>query len=248
MSYLIYLTKFFLLAAVICFSTLRTASATTATFISVTYTGIADSITWQGNYNPILGPSIGSGGGGSLGSSTFTATFNFTVIGEYPVLNNGVSGKSGDISFDIYKDPIIRGSFFATSHFSSLISFDTSATRSAFDTASAGITSQSSIDQILYHASSGAVGITAYSPDIPADIFASYQITDGLSGSGTAVFDYADYRYGGGQLMFELTPEAISVSVSSISDAVPEPSTWVMLLIGFVGVGLMTYRRATITA
>jgi hypothetical protein len=29
----------------------------------------------------------------------------------------------------------------------------------------------------------------------------------------------------------------------SISAAVPEPSTWVMLLLGFAGVGFMAYRR-----
>ena len=28
-----------------------------------------------------------------------------------------------------------------------------------------------------------------------------------------------------------------------ITTAIPEPSTWAMLLIGFAGVGFMTYRR-----
>jgi PEP-CTERM motif len=31
--------------------------------------------------------------------------------------------------------------------------------------------------------------------------------------------------------------------VSSITTAVPEPSTWAMLLLGFAGLGFMAYRR-----
>ena len=34
-----------------------------------------------------------------------------------------------------------------------------------------------------------------------------------------------------------------NVNVSNVSSAVPEPSTWAMLLLGFAGVGFMTYRR-----
>jgi PEP-CTERM motif len=30
--------------------------------------------------------------------------------------------------------------------------------------------------------------------------------------------------------------------------AVPEPSTWAMMILGFAGVGYMTYRRRKVTA
>jgi hypothetical protein len=30
---------------------------------------------------------------------------------------------------------------------------------------------------------------------------------------------------------------------SQISSAVPEPSTWAMMILGFIGVGFMAYRR-----
>jgi hypothetical protein len=33
------------------------------------------------------------------------------------------------------------------------------------------------------------------------------------------------------------------VSGGSVAPAVPEPSTWAMLLIGFAGIGFMAYRR-----
>jgi PEP-CTERM motif len=32
-------------------------------------------------------------------------------------------------------------------------------------------------------------------------------------------------------------------SINSISSAVPEPSSWAMMILGFVGIGAMTYRR-----
>jgi hypothetical protein len=36
---------------------------------------------------------------------------------------------------------------------------------------------------------------------------------------------------------------SFSVIGQTIATAVPEPSTWAMLLIGFAGIGVMTYRR-----
>jgi len=37
-------------------------------------------------------------------------------------------------------------------------------------------------------------------------------------------------------------------TVSAAITAIPEPSTWAMLLIGFAGIGAMTYRRRNSTA
>jgi PEP-CTERM motif len=33
------------------------------------------------------------------------------------------------------------------------------------------------------------------------------------------------------------------VSVGAVNSAVPEPSTWAMMILGFAGIGAMTYRR-----
>jgi PEP-CTERM motif len=35
----------------------------------------------------------------------------------------------------------------------------------------------------------------------------------------------------------------ITVSGSLVSGAVPEPSTWAMMLLGFAGLGFVAYRR-----
>jgi uncharacterized protein YdeI (BOF family) len=39
-----------------------------------------------------------------------------------------------------------------------------------------------------------------------------------------------------------------SVTITDISAAVPEPSTWAMMILGFLGLGAMAYRRGNRTA
>jgi hypothetical protein len=34
----------------------------------------------------------------------------------------------------------------------------------------------------------------------------------------------------------------------SVTSGVPEPSTWAMMILGFAGVGYMTYRRRKVAA
>ena len=46
-----------------------------------------------------------------------------------------------------------------------------------------------------------------------------------------------------------LLPDALTspfddlTTIANVTSDVPEPSTWVMMILGFVGVGLMAYRR-----
>ena len=35
----------------------------------------------------------------------------------------------------------------------------------------------------------------------------------------------------------------VSLDINPINSAVPEPSTWAMMILGFAGVGFMAYRR-----
>jgi PEP-CTERM motif-containing protein len=48
---------------------------------------------------------------------------------------------------------------------------------------------------------------------------------------------------GGGMIVLDLVPQILQVSISPIADAVPEPATWALLLIGFAGIGFAAYRR-----
>jgi hypothetical protein len=61
--------------------------------------------------------------------------------------------------------------------------------------------------------------------------------------SGTGGFEIA----GGWALFYDADVTSFlgqaDLSVAQISAAVPEPSTWAMMIMGFAGVGYMTYRR-----
>jgi hypothetical protein len=37
--------------------------------------------------------------------------------------------------------------------------------------------------------------------------------------------------------------DGVSFNITSVNGAVPEPSTWTMMILGFAGVGFMAYRR-----
>jgi hypothetical protein len=56
--------------------------------------------------------------------------------------------------------------------------------------------------------------------------------------------------YSGGSYMqvqngttYNSGPDTLGFSLSDVAPAVPEPSTWAMMLLGFAGVGFMAYRR-----
>jgi len=75
-----------------------------------------------------------------------------------------------------------------------------------------------------------------------------------LSPSGGAVgyiadFDFGTaynyYAFGASTVAFaQGNPDQELSAVSTIPGAVPEPSTWAMLLLGFAGIGFMAYRRS----
>ena len=64
--------------------------------------------------------------------------------------------------------------------------------------------------------------------------------------------DYlAIYNNSGGQILAQAAPyyggpvETFSMSITgpTLASAVPEPSTWAMMILGFCGLGFMAYRR-----
>jgi hypothetical protein len=44
-------------------------------------------------------------------------------------------------------------------------------------------------------------------------------------------------------LLNDVLPWPAAFRIDGVSSAVPEPSTWAMLILGFVGIGFMAYRR-----
>jgi len=62
-------------------------------------------------------------------------------------------------------------------------------------------------------------------------------------GSNTLEFDVRNYGQNGGN------PSGLNVQfLDSSVTAVPEPSTWAMMILGFLGVGFMAYRRKSNSA
>jgi len=67
--------------------------------------------------------------------------------------------------------------------------------------------------------------------------------TQGSTGSGYAVPDFIAATDGTSfTSILVTTPDAV-LNLNNLVYAVPEPSTWAMMLLGFVGLGFMAYRR-----
>ncbi len=86
------------------------------------------------------------------------------------------------------------------------------------------------------------LGVATLLPVLPVSFTSftyNFQPGDGNNGSR---FDFSTFN--GDTLLVDtdgvLNPTTLTVEVSS---AVPEPSTWAMMLIGFAGIGFMAYRR-----
>jgi hypothetical protein len=71
-------------------------------------------------------------------------------------------------------------------------------------------------------------------------------------GAGSAGWQVTDHRVTGSEYSVSRSPTydfypATSFSnfsvTGDVTSAVPEPSTWAMLLLGFAGLGFMAYRR-----
>jgi hypothetical protein len=53
-----------------------------------------------------------------------------------------------------------------------------------------------------------------------------------------------DSTYSHGMVgLYQFSGGATSFSNFSVTESVPEPSTWAMMLLGFAGIGFMAYRR-----
>jgi PEP-CTERM motif len=56
-------------------------------------------------------------------------------------------------------------------------------------------------------------------------------------GNGDFAINYAAFNMWGGEYL------NLGIDGVNLTAAVPEPSTWAMMLLGFAGIGFMAYRR-----
>jgi hypothetical protein len=84
------------------------------------------------------------------------------------------------------------------------------------------------------------------------------KVTGGPNANGSASVDFDNtlhtYTWSGGSFtlqVFDVSPFSVGFSnsvtgnihVTEVAGAVPEPSTWAMMILGFAGIGFMAYRR-----
>jgi hypothetical protein len=85
----------------------------------------------------------------------------------------------------------------------------------------------------------GAQALTATNTGSLGD---TTQVWQQFTYNGFSNVDAVTFRFVSGDLPSDFNSAFDSVVISTV-DAVPEPSTWAMMILGFAGVGYMTYRR-----
>lgn len=226
------MNRFFLLAVIAL--SLFGVSPSRATIITAHYTGTYTGF-WEGNYSPFGPPGFDGPYRGTIEADVFDLTFTFNSLAAVPgAVNDHHIGNPNFNPYDPYH-PSLGLAQFASSN--SVFNFISGFSFAWMDQNS-GTTSQVTSSQSLYHGGT-TISMTAFSPDIPDLILHPYLITSGLTGSGGVETNYSSHGFGGGMIVLALTPLTLDVSVS----AVPEPSTWAMMIFGFAGVGFMAYRR-----
>jgi hypothetical protein len=141
-------------------------------------------------------------------------------------LNFG-GGETGSLVLNLASAPTgtFTGSSLTTFLASSFVSLDATLQNQPFDIT---VANSASFFKLAF-SNTGALTDIGASITTPADT-----LTYSISGLTFAVDNPGGHQIDGG---------AFTVSSPIIAGAVPEPSTWAMLLLGFIGIGSMAYRR-----
>ena len=86
----------------------------------------------------------------------------------------------------------------------------------------------------------GGPGAVSYTGDQLAALTGASDNGDQQSGSSNGLFAFS---FAAPVTSVTFTSSQNSLEVASVSSAVPEPSTWAMMLIGFAGLGYAAYRK-----
>lgn len=211
--------KSLLLAATL--SAISTAGS--AAVLTETYTGVATGLDSAGYFDVI---------GGGLAAVPFTATFQVNTDAGINGDNTGIFDRYGGTAYSA-TSPVTTATLTIAGH--------------SFTFSDPAIASEMLVENNAN----------------PANTFGAYDFTSGNTGSfvlyifshsGSAPnpatidspfnysFNTGDNTFG----VFNFGGDNIDLSVStvaSVASAVPEPSTWAMMILGFLGLGFMAYRR-----
>jgi PEP-CTERM motif len=224
------------------------SSSASADVVNVTYTGTVSSVGLSGQPNTTT-DALGLFGGGDLTGDNFQVVFTFDT-------------SQGSLSTTI-ADPVHGvGAGQSLTATSSSNPFSASITINGFTQSVVaplnGALFQTSGDGVLDNVSGTVPGVPlGFNPD-PSGVqvgigtsIDNFAVSPGLLATPSTTSDVECGCVGGGQFVVSsafgqeivnLDP-TVAVVTDGVTSAVPEPSTWAMMILGFCGLGFMAYRR-----
>jgi len=209
------------------------STAASADIVTETYTGTVTGTDYAGYF----------GAAGAALNTTFTATyvFNTNLEGAYRYnypSNPTVAFTYGGVQDGVFSPAIsasllINGQTFKvpnvspSSNYSELYVHNINFDNSTFEVEA--YVAPNSTDTIYNY-------ILTNDPSAPVPTSLNTPFSYGLAGSYSYLDIEGQFDFGGDNLL-------LFSDTVALTDAVPEPSTWAMLLLGFVGMGFMAYRR-----
>ena len=193
------------------------SNAASADIVTETFTGNVGGLDSQGLF----------GAAGTNLSTTFTATYVFDTNNIGPGFGPNPTDIYGGTGFP-FPNPLLSAALVINGHtFSSTGSY----------AAELAVRYMSIFDAY------------AFAADSPFNFFYTSIVGPNapVPGSVNSPFTYT-YSAASGDLnngLFQYNGEDLSLSATTVAltAAVPEPSTWAMMILGFAGVGFMAYRR-----
>jgi hypothetical protein len=100
-------------------------------------------------------------------------------------------------------------------------------------------------------------GVSALVPNTPSQAIENYIVGGVPAYSATHIYSFnldtgsaipTLLHFGVNDAIFSDNTGAFTIVVTKLAAAVPEPSTWAMMILGFAGVGFMAYRRRNVSA
>ncbi len=215
-----------------------------ATIVDVTVTGTITGFTSQSRTTDGAGI-FGVVGGNytAYAGDTYTATFKFDTeaVGSTTFSSAGQNFANGGSEFGT-TSPALSASVTLNGH-----TVDIDPISYGYISGSQGPAGQPAhpngrlIYQALFDANAGSyVDILGPDGSIPASITDSFTFTPT---PGTTYSNlYAEYTNGSNT---DIWAQVNSVTFTAEVSAVPEPSTWAMMIAGFLGLGFMAHRKKT---
>jgi hypothetical protein len=224
------------------------SSSASAEIVNVTYTGTVSSVGLSGQPNTTT-DALGLFGGGNLAGDNFQVVFTFDTS------QGSLSTTIADPAAGVGAGQSLTSTA-SSNPFSALITIN-GITQSVvaplngalFETSGGGVLDNVSGTvpgvPLGFNPDPSGVQVTigtsidnfAVSPGLLATPSTTSDVECGCLGSGQFVVSSAL-----GQEIVNLDP-TVAVVTDGIASAVPEPSTWAMMILGFCGVGFLAYRR-----